>query len=91
MYCSISTYCIGLTLTKISILLQYRRIFTVMRTRIPIYVVMGITVAGGVEGLLTFSFMCRPVDAFWDVWKRLTATCLDQNACVFFFSLLRVF
>ncbi|PVH99345.1 hypothetical protein DM02DRAFT_711795 [Periconia macrospinosa] len=87
MYRSILTYFIGLTLTKVSILMQYRRIFSAKRARIPIYVVMAFTVAGSIEGFFTVAFMCKPVDAFWNVLKRLTATCLDRNVLLYLNSI----
>ncbi|KAF2830466.1 hypothetical protein CC86DRAFT_284143 [Ophiobolus disseminans] len=80
LYFSILAYCISLTLTKISILLQYRRIFTLREMRISIYVVMGICVAFGIESVTTGIFTCIPVDAFWDLTKRPTAKCLNENA-----------
>ncbi|CAG5181650.1 uncharacterized protein ALTATR162_LOCUS9790 [Alternaria atra] len=80
LYFSILAYCISLTLTKISILLQYRRIFTLREMQIPIYVVFGICVAYGIESVTTGIFSCIPVDAFWEVTKKPTARCLNENA-----------
>ncbi|KAL5120060.1 hypothetical protein ACEQ8H_001885 [Pleosporales sp. CAS-2024a] len=79
LYCSILTYCFGFTFIKISILTQYRRIFSVTETRIPIYVLMVISVASGTAALFTFMFACIPVDAFWNVLKRPTARCLSEQ------------
>ncbi|KAH7081140.1 hypothetical protein BKA63DRAFT_462019 [Paraphoma chrysanthemicola] len=80
LYFSIFAYCTSLTLTKISILIQYRRIFSLRETRISIYVVMGICVAFGIESVITGLFTCIPVDAFWNLTKRPTARCLNENA-----------
>ncbi|KAF9701863.1 hypothetical protein EKO04_000126 [Ascochyta lentis] len=44
LYFSIVTYNISLTITKISILLQYYRIFTLREMRIPIYVALAVVV-----------------------------------------------
>ncbi|KAJ4398678.1 hypothetical protein N0V91_010034 [Didymella pomorum] len=40
LYFSIITYNISLTVTKISILLQYYRIFTLREMRIPVYIAL---------------------------------------------------
>jgi len=79
LYFSVICYCISLTLTKVSILLQYRRIFTIDKMQLPIYIVMTIVVAYGIEMVLTGTFSCVPVDAFWEVLKKPTAKCLDSN------------
>lgn len=50
--------------------------------RIPIYVAMGICTAYGIESILTGTFTCTPVDAFWDLMKKPTAKCLNENAQV---------
>ncbi|ORY07130.1 hypothetical protein BCR34DRAFT_631839 [Clohesyomyces aquaticus] len=78
LFISIEAYCSALTLTKVSILLQYRRIFTVKELRIPIYIVMGICVAYGVESVLSGVFTCIPVDAFWEISKKPTAKCINE-------------
>ncbi|KAF2183865.1 hypothetical protein K469DRAFT_581164 [Zopfia rhizophila CBS 207.26] len=80
LYFSILCYCMSLALTKISILLQYRRIFSVKEMRLPIYIVMGICVAYGIVTVVTGIFACIPVDAFWDVRKKPTARCVDEHA-----------
>jgi heme/copper-type cytochrome/quinol oxidase subunit 4 len=82
LYWSILTYCVGFTFTKISILTQYRRIFSVKEARIPIYVVMGLCIASGTVALFTFMFTCTPIDAFWNVMKRPFAKCLNENVYV---------
>lgn len=48
--------------------------------RLPIYIVMGIVVAYGIETFLTGTFTCIPVDAFWNLTKKPTAKCLNENA-----------
>ncbi|KAH4070919.1 hypothetical protein HBI70_209700 [Parastagonospora nodorum] len=77
LYFGILCYGISFTFIKISILTQYERIFSVKATRIPIYMVMGISVAGGIAALFTFMFACVPVDAFWNVLKQPEARCID--------------
>jgi len=80
MYFSILAYCISLTLTKVSILLQFRRIFSVKDAKLPIYIVMGICIAYGIETVFSGTFTCIPVDAFWDLMKKPTARCINENA-----------
>ncbi|EAT87840.1 hypothetical protein HBI56_117970 [Parastagonospora nodorum] len=80
LYSSILTYVLGFIFVKLSILMQYRRIFSVNEARIPIYIVMAISVITGIIAFFTFAFECKPVDAFWNVTKRPTARCLDENA-----------
>jgi hypothetical protein len=70
------------TLIKVSICMQYRRIFSVTDARIPIYVVMAICIAGGISAFFTFAFTCIPVDAFWNVLDRPTSTCINENVYV---------
>jgi hypothetical protein len=88
LYFSILSYCVGLTFTKVSILTQYRRIFSVKGARVPIYIVMGICVASGLAAFFTFAFTCIPVDAFWDVLKKPRAKCINENAYVYLYQLL---
>jgi hypothetical protein len=45
LYWSIITYNLSLTSIKVSIILQYKRIFTVREMRLPLYVALGICVA----------------------------------------------
>jgi hypothetical protein len=71
-------------LIKVSICLQYRRIFSVTDARVPIYVVMVICIASGISALLTYAFICVPPDAFWNLAKRPTSKCVNQYAYVLF-------
>ncbi|KAF1961286.1 hypothetical protein CC80DRAFT_464073 [Byssothecium circinans] len=80
LYVSILAYCTSLTLTKMSILLQYRRIFSTKEARIPIYLVMALCVGCGLVSLFTCIFTCVPVDAFWDVLKRPSAKCVHEHS-----------
>jgi len=60
--------------------MQYRRIFSVNEARIPIDIVMAISLITGIIAFFTFAFGCKPVDAVWNVTKRPIAKCLDENA-----------
>jgi presenilin-like A22 family membrane protease len=87
LYFSILCYCVSFLFIKISILAQYRRIFSVDTTTRIINVVMAITISSGIAALFTFMFACVPIDAFWNVLKRPSAKCVDSEMynriCVF--------
>ncbi|PVI04189.1 hypothetical protein DM02DRAFT_716378 [Periconia macrospinosa] len=78
-FIAIISYCASLTFTKLSILSQYRRIFTYKEMRSAIFIVFGIVAVHGIESVLTGVFSCVPVDAFWDAAKKPTARCLDKG------------
>ncbi|KAL1607561.1 hypothetical protein SLS59_002530 [Nothophoma quercina] len=80
LYFSIITYNVSLTITKISILLQYHRIFTLREMRIPVYVVLAIVSAWGTTTLFTSTFSCVPVDAYWKLAKQVGGTCVNRMA-----------
>ncbi|KAI4926563.1 hypothetical protein J4E85_006857 [Alternaria conjuncta] len=65
-WASVWVYNLTLTVTKISILVQYLRIFPVRNFRIACFAVLGVVVAYG--GWSTFSsvFICSPVAFAWD-------------------------
>jgi hypothetical protein len=67
---------------KVSILLQYGRIFTVRSMRIPLHIVMAICVLWGITTVFTSIFTCVPVYAYWDVLEQSTAKCLDSKTYV---------
>lgn len=69
--------------TKLSILLQYRRIFTLKESRVPIYIVMGLCVATGITAVFCAIFTCIPIDAYWNLPKKAFAKCINQDAYVF--------
>ncbi|KAL9021221.1 MAG: hypothetical protein Q9185_001622 [Variospora sp. 1 TL-2023] len=60
------TYCIAITLVKISILLLYRSIFPWQHFIYPTYVVGACAVAWGIASTLVSIFSCIPVQAFWN-------------------------
>jgi hypothetical protein len=66
--------------TKLSILLQYRRIFTIKGSRMPIYITMGICTATGMTAILTAIFTCVPVNAYWNMMMKPFAKCVNQDA-----------
>ncbi|KAK3321356.1 hypothetical protein B0T19DRAFT_487699 [Cercophora scortea] len=75
-YTSIIIYNIAMCLTKISVLLQFRRIFSIIHmeraTRYGLYFL----VAWGVTLSFLLPMVCLPVEAFWD--PLVTGRCLDS-------------
>lgn len=78
LYFSIITYNISLAITKISILLQYHRIFPLREMRIPVYVAFVVVGAWGITTLFTSIFACIPIDAYWQVADQGSSKCLDR-------------
>jgi hypothetical protein len=79
LYFSILCYCVSFAFIKISILTQYRRIFSVDTTSRVINIVMAIVVSSGIAALFTFMLACVPIDAFWNIHKRPTAKCINAD------------
>jgi hypothetical protein len=65
-WASIWLYNLSLTFTKVSILLQYLRIFPTRRFRIVCCVVLGFVILYGLWTFLGSVFICTPVSFFWD-------------------------
>ncbi|KAJ8107020.1 hypothetical protein OPT61_g9154 [Boeremia exigua] len=80
LFFSIITYNISLTVTKISILLQYHRIFTLREMRIPVYGALIIVSVWGTITVFTAIFTCVPVAAYWRVTEQASAKCVNQPA-----------
>jgi hypothetical protein len=73
------TYGLSLTCTKISILLQYLRLFPQKWFRISAWTIILIVGCYNFFAIFTTIFMCTPVAKFWD----MTITgghCLDRFA-----------
>jgi hypothetical protein len=81
LYWSIVAYILALSITKFSILLQYRRIFaSSKRMRVAIYVVGAFILAWCIEAIFASAFMCRPISAFWDLTIVATSKCINGYA-----------
>ncbi|KAJ4994500.1 hypothetical protein SVAN01_00329 [Stagonosporopsis vannaccii] len=65
-WASLWVYNLALTTTKISILVQYIRIFPPRHFRCACYAVLCIVVACGLWGVFGNVFLCFPVNFFWD-------------------------
>lgn len=73
------TYCIAITLVKISILLLYRSIFPWQHFIYATYVVGACAVAWGIACTLVSIFSCIPVQAFWNT-TITDARCIDTRS-----------
>lgn len=81
-WASIWIYYMSLTFTKVSILVQYLRIFPTRRFRIVCFSVLGLVALYGIWALFGSIFLCYPVRFFWD--KSIQdGKCLDQFAVWF--------
>lgn len=66
LWASLWIYNFALTTTKVSILVQYIRIFPPRHFRCACYAVLCIVVACGAWGIFGNVFLCYPVNFFWD-------------------------
>ncbi|USW52099.1 hypothetical protein Slin15195_G054180 [Septoria linicola] len=62
----IIVYNISLTFTKLSILLQYKRLFPQKGFKMAVHIVMGAVVVYALWRFFSAIFTCSPVAAFWD-------------------------
>ena len=66
LYKAIPTYLAGLTLTKVSILLQYMRLFQGKTIRRIIIGMLVFVTAFGTWSIIASLLLCRPIHYFWD-------------------------
>lgn len=76
-YSSIIVYNIAVCMTKISILLQYRRIFSNTMLRKIIICGLGFLTCWGVTLCFLLPLVCVPTAAFWD--DSVDGFCLDSG------------
>ena len=72
-------YYLCLLFIKISILLQYLRIFTQPRFRLPCFIVMGFCVSFSVWTIISNFILCTPVQWFWDRMSSPNGHCINEN------------
>ncbi|ESZ93359.1 hypothetical protein SBOR_6256 [Sclerotinia borealis F-4128] len=82
LYALVIFYPIALSMSKLSLLGLYWRIFGVTGGRIPIHVASALNGAWGIAALVVGVFSCHPIQAFWD--STVPAKCI--NYPVFFTS-----
>ncbi|KAF1996954.1 hypothetical protein P154DRAFT_497567 [Amniculicola lignicola CBS 123094] len=76
-YATVLSYNMSLTFTKLSILLQYLRIFKVRKLRFACYALIVIVALYGLEMFITSAFPCWPVASFWD--SHLKGICFPHK------------
>lgn len=77
-WASVWIYYLALCFTKLSILVQYLRIFPNKGFRVACYILMGIVSAYSIATFFTSIFVCIPIESFWD--RSLKGRCLNQVA-----------
>ncbi|KAL6233034.1 hypothetical protein BDW75DRAFT_242426 [Aspergillus navahoensis] len=82
LWAAIPMYNASLLSTKISLLLQYLRIFPSYKFRILCYIVMGVVIAYSTWAIVSGFVNCVPVAKFWD--RELPGNCLSFEALWFF-------
>ncbi|KAG9816482.1 hypothetical protein KCU68_g18832, partial [Aureobasidium melanogenum] len=75
-WASVPVYQASLCLTKISILLQYRRVFVGSDIQRVILGSIGVIVVYGLWSVFSTAFMCTPVAYFWD--RSISGHCLSR-------------
>jgi hypothetical protein len=77
-------YAVIITLTKISIILLYLRIFPTRGFVIRCYCLIGFIVAFFVGAGFAVTFTCSPLSLMWTLWDgEHTGTCGNVNAMVY--------
>lgn len=76
-YVTILLYNISLTLAKLSVLLQYVRIFTTRNIKRICYIQMVIIIIYGLWAVLSSIFICIPIASFWDF--TIKGKCLPKG------------
>lgn len=77
-YSSIVVYNVAMCVVKMSIMLQYRRIFTVSAMQRVTLVGLVFQGAWALTLSILLPLVCNPVASFWD--PSIQGTCLDQLA-----------
>jgi hypothetical protein len=75
---SIYIYYAGLFCVKISILLQYLRVFVQKNFQIACYILIGLVTACSLWAIFSGIFMCAPVSHFWN--DRVPGKCMNKLA-----------
>ncbi|KAK1139989.1 hypothetical protein N8T08_010985 [Aspergillus melleus] len=77
LYTTIILYNSSLNLTKISMILLYRRLFPTHRYQIILHIALACVVVTGLWMVFSAVFFCIPVHAFWD--PRAPQNCLPKS------------
>ncbi|KAK7177528.1 integral membrane protein [Paraphaeosphaeria sporulosa] len=74
---SLIVYYLSLGFTKVSVVLQYRRVFPLRSVQIACWAILSIVISYTIWTVLGSVFACIPVRAFWT--KEEGASCLNQS------------
>jgi hypothetical protein len=77
-FATVPIYISTLTLTKLSMLFFYRRIFENATTLLYVNITIGFVLVWGVAHFLANIFICNPVAGQYDLAVAATATCGNQ-------------
>ncbi|KAL1594557.1 hypothetical protein SLS60_010317 [Paraconiothyrium brasiliense] len=80
-YASLIVYYLSLGFTKVSILLQYQRVFTTRKFQIACWTIMAVVLVYAFWTVLSSIFGCKPIQAFWTLKQPFE--CLNQYAVWF--------
>jgi hypothetical protein len=90
-YIALYFYCVLVTLTKLSILFLYLRIFTEPYFRWICYVLVTLTVLFGISSVVVQGLLCRPIQYMWKGWDgSVTASCVNLTAETFAFAAINM-
>ncbi|OCL10124.1 hypothetical protein AOQ84DRAFT_289897, partial [Glonium stellatum] len=81
-WASVWIYNLSLTFTKVSILLQYLRIFTIKQFSVSCWALLGFVAVYGTWAFFSSVFECMPVSYFWDKTIE-SGHCMNQYAVWF--------
>ena len=87
-YGSLFAYNIALTLTKVSILLQYLRFLGKSRTKTACYIVLVFVILYGCSIAASTVVICLPVGSFWDLSGK--PYCLNRVVLWLFHAALNI-
>lgn len=87
-YISISTYCASVGLTKLAILMQYKRVFQTPRFQFWNWIFIAIIIGYTVSTVVACIFVCMPVQKFWK--PQLEGHCINTFASWFANAILNI-
>lgn len=87
-WASVPIYQCSLFTTKISILLQYRRVFATTRLRLACAILLGFIVVYGAWSVASAWANCVPIARFWD--PSIPGFCFDRKALWFSNSAIHI-
>jgi hypothetical protein len=76
-WASLWIYNLALTVTKVSIIVQYIRIFPLRHFRCTCYAMLCVAITCGAWGIFGNVFLCYPVNFFWDKSVK-NGRCMNQ-------------